>query len=204
MHKIYLTFLFPLFLGGCMITGMGGMGHMGGMNEGSQGSSMKGQTIVKESVVDGIKITVELPPYTLADELIYKVNLYDVRDKLTISDASISLIIIPDNSQSQDSHNDHSEMQEMKFSPVEINNGIYIFRPVIKMKGTYNLTFVLERIGSSELNPPIEVEQTIQLSNQMDMRSEDADNMGVSGISPIVLIGAGAMVIMMLFMFRWF
>jgi len=204
MYKIYLTFLLPLFLSGCMMLGMGGMGHMGGMNENSHGSSMKGQTIVKESIVDGIKITVEFPPYTLSDELAYKVTLYDVREKLIISDASISLIVIPDNDRSHDAHSDHSKRQEMKFSPDKsgINNGTYIFRPIIKMKGAYKFIFVLERVGNVTIDPPIEVEQTIQLSSQMDMHSEDGDNMGGSGISPIVLIGVGAMAIMMLFILR--
>jgi len=206
MYKIYLTFLLPLFISGCMMLGMGGMGHMGGMNENSQGSSMNGQTIVKESIVDGIKITAEFPPYTLADELAYKVTLYDVREKLIISDASISLIVIPDNDRSHDAQSDHSKRQEMKFSPDKsgINNGTYIFRPSIKNTGAYKFIFVLERVGNVAIDPPIEVEQTVQLYSQIDQSSEHSgDNMtGFSLSSPAILIGLGAMAIMMLFILR--
>jgi hypothetical protein len=221
--SIYLLLLLSIILEGCMMLGMGGMGGMGhtgggGMQGDSHGSSMTGQTIVKESIVNGIKITAEFPPYTLSDELAYKVTLYDVREKLIISDASISLIVTLDDSRSQgsrsgqaSSHSGHGDSpptqsqgkaEKMKFSPDEINNGTYIFHPTIKNKGTYKFIFVLERVGNVTIDPPIEVEQTIQLSSQMDMHSEDGDNMGVSGISPVVLIGAGVMAIIMLFALR--
>jgi len=204
MNKIYLTLLTPLFLSGCMMLGMGGMGHTGsgGMHGDSHGSSMNGQTIVKESVVNGIKITAEFPPYTLSDELAYKVTLYDVREKLIISDASISLIVTTDNSRGQDSHSDHGKMKEMKFLPDGINNGTYIFRPSIKNTGAYKFIFVLERVGNVTIDPPIEVDQTIQLLSQANQHSENGDNMTGYGISPVVLISAGVMAIIMLFMLR--
>ena len=202
--SFFLLLMLSIILEGCMMLGMGGMRHTGGggMHGDSHGSSMDGQTIVKESVVNGIKITAEFPPYTLSDELAYKVTLYDIREKLIISDASISLIVITDNSQGQNSHSDHAKMQEMKFSPDEINNGTYIFRPSIKNTGAYKFIFILERIGNSKIDPPIEVEQTIQLLSQMDQHSENGDNMTGSGISSVVLIGAGVMAIIMFFMFR--
>ncbi len=200
MYKIYLTFLLPLFLSSCMMLGIDGMKHGGSHNEKTQ----QQKTVVKESIVDGIRITVEFPPYTLADELVYKVNLYDVREKLIISDALISLIVTPDNDRSHDSHSDHSKMQEMKFSPDEIKNGAYIFRPIIKDTGAYKFIFVLDRVGNFNIVPPIEVEQNIQLSSQMDMHSEDGDNMEGSGISHVVLMGSVSMAIMMLFMLKLF
>lgn len=206
MNKIYLILLTPLFLSGCMMIGMGGMaGHKGsGMHGDSHGSSMNGQTIVKESVVNGIKITAEFPPYTLNDELAYKVTLYDVREKLIISDASISLIVTTDNSLGHDSHSDHGKMQEMKFSPSEINNGTYIFRPSIKNTDVYKFIFVLEKVGNVTIDPLIEVEQTVQLISQMNQHSENDDNMTAPGIVPVVLISAGVMAIVMLFMLRLF
>jgi hypothetical protein len=199
---------------------MGGMGHMGGMNENSHGSSMTGQTIIKESIVDGIKITVEFPPYTLSDELAYKVTLYDVREKMIISDASISMIVTSDDSRKQVSHSgqasSHSghgdssptqsqgKVEKMKFSPDEINNGTYIFHPTIKNKGAYKFIFVLERVGNVTIDPPIEVEQIVQLHSQIDQPSEhNSDNMaGFSLSSPAILIGLGAMAVMMLFIIR--
>ncbi len=219
---IYLLLPLSLILEGCMMLGMGGMGHTGsgGMQGDSHGSSMNGQTIVKESVVNGIKITVEFPPYTLSDELAYKVTLYDVREKMIISDASISLIVTSDDSRKQvsrsgqaSSHSGHGDSpptqsqgkaEKMKFSPDEINNGTYIFHPTIKNKGAYKFIFVLERVGNVEIDPPIEVEQTVQLYSQIDQTSEHSrDNMaGFSLSSPVILIGLGAMAIMMLFILR--
>lgn len=222
MNKIYLTLLTPLFLSGCMMLGMGGMGgHTGGGTHGSSdGSSMNGQTIIKESVVNGIKITAEFPPYTLNDELAYKVTLYDVREKLIVSDAAISLIVISNDSRSQSSlsgqtssHSGHGDsspaqsqgkVEKMKFSPDEIYNGTYIFHPTIKNKGVYKFIFVLERVGNVAIDPPIEVEQTVQLYSRMDQPSEQSgENMAGFGLStPVLLIGLGAMAIMMLFAFR--
>lgn len=218
--SIYILLLLSIILEGCMMLGMGGMGHMGGMNENSHGSSMNGQTIVKESVVNRIKITAEFPPYILSDELAYKVTLYDVREKMIISDASISLIVTPDDSRKQvsrsgqtSSHSGHgdsspaqspSKIEKMKFSPDEINNGTYIFHPTIKNKGVYKFIFVLERVGNITIDPPIEVEQTVQLYSRIDQPSEhSSENMaGFSLSSPVILIGIGAMAIMMLFILR--
>ncbi|MFA5804536.1 MAG: hypothetical protein WC879_07810 [Melioribacteraceae bacterium] len=220
--SFFLLLMLSIILEGCMMLGMGGMGHTGGggMQGDSHGSSMTGKTIVKESIVNGIKITAEFPPYTLSDELAYKVTLYDVREKIIISDASISLIVTSNDSRSQgsrsgqaSSHSGHGDssptqsqgkVEKMKFSPDEINNGTYIFHPTIKNKGTYKFIFVLEKVGNVAIDPPIEVEQTVQLYSRMDQPSEHSgDNMaGFSLSSPVILIGLGAMAIMMLFILR--
>lgn len=222
MDKIYLILLTPLFLSGCMMLGMGGIGgHSGGgMHGDSHGSSVEGQTIVKESVINGIKITAEFPQYTLNDELAYKVTLYDVREKIVISDASISLIVISNDSRGQSqrsrqtsSHSGHGDIppaqsqekvEKMKFSPDEIKNGTYIFHPTIKNKGTYRFIFVLDRVGSVAIEPPIEVEQTVQLYSRMDqpMQQRNDNTAGFSLSSPVIWIGLGAMAVMMLFTLR--
>ncbi len=69
MNKMYAVLPAPLFLSGCMVLGMGGMGRAGGggMRGASHGPSMNGQTLVKESVVNGIRITAEFPPERSAD-----------------------------------------------------------------------------------------------------------------------------------------
>lgn len=220
MKKMYAVLPTPLFLSGCMVLGMGGMGLAGGggMHGASHGSSMNDQTLVKESVVDGIRITAEFPPYVFGDELAYKVTLRDVRDKSIISDASIALIVTSDDNSNQGSrtgqagshsgHGDSSATQSqgkvgrMKVSPDKIGNGTYVFRPSITIRGVYKFVFVLERVGDVTMDPPIEVKQTVQLDGQKDQHSGNGDHVTGSGMAPAVLIGAGVMAIMMLFMFR--
>ena len=220
MKKMYAVLPAPLFLSGCMVLGMGGMGIAGGggMHGASHGSSMNGQTLVKESVVNGIRITAEFPPYVFGDELAYKVTLRDVRDKSIISDASIALIVTSDDDRNQGSrsgqagshsgHGDSSTTQSqgkvgrMKVSPDKIGNGTYVFRPSITNRGAYKFVFVLERVGNVTIDPPIEVEQTVQLDGQRDQHSGNGDHVTGSGMAPAVLIGAGVMAIMMLFMLR--
>ena len=220
MKKMYAVLPAPLFLSGCMVLGMGGMGLAGGggMHGASHGSSMNGQTLVKESVVNGIRITAEFPPYVFGDELAYKVTLRDVRDKSIISDASIALIVTSDDNRNQGSrtgqagshsgHGDSSTTQSqgkvgrMKVSPDIIGNGTYVFRPPITNRGAYKFVFVLERVGDVTIDPPIEVEQTVQLDGRKDQRSGNGDRVTGSGMAPAALLGVGVMAIMMLFMVR--
>jgi len=218
MKKMYAVLPAPFFLSGCMVLGMGGMGLAGGggMHGASHGSSMNGQTLVKESVVNGIRITAEFPPYVFGDELAYKVTLRDVRDKSIISDASIALIVTSDDDRNHGSrsgqagspsgHGDSSTIQgkmgRMKVFPDNIGNGTYVFRPSITNRGAHKFVFVLERVGNVTIDPPIEVEQTVLLDRPRDQRSGNGDHVTGSGMAPAVLIGAGVMAIMMLLMFR--
>ena len=214
MKKLFaMIVLAPLFLSGCMMLGMGGIGHSGGggMHGASQGSTMRGQTIIKESIANGIRITTEFPPYILGDVLAYTVTLRDVRDKSMISDASIALIVTSDDNRNQGSHSGHLDSSvtqnqrsnwRIKISPDVVGSGTYVFRPAITNEGAYRFVFVVERVGNAQIEPAIEVEQTVQLLGQMDQHSENGDHRTGSGISPAVLIGAGVMAIMMLFMFR--
>lgn len=186
---------------GCMMIGMHGMGDTGMTHGGTHSEETQQQKIiVKESIANGIKITAEFPPYTLADELVYKVTVYDNRDKLFISDASISLIVKKDDSREEDIHSKHGQIHEMKFLPDEINNGTYSFRPSIDNPGTYKFIFILEKIGDYEIDPPIEVEQTVRLLSQMDQHLEEGDTTWRPWISPVVLIGAGIMAVIMILM----
>ncbi|PKL83092.1 MAG: hypothetical protein CVV24_06745 [Ignavibacteriae bacterium HGW-Ignavibacteriae-3] len=196
-----ISSIFILFLPGCMMMGFGGMDHMGRMNDNIHGSSMTGRTIVRESTVDGIKVTIEFPPYTIDDELFYKVAIYDIHDQMYISDASVVLLAYPGDSKNHESHySDHSKMEHLNFTPDKINKGIYTFHPIIKMKGVYNLLFIIERIGDSDLNPPIKIEQPVHISDQTEMHPRDGGDQASSTISPMVIIGAGAMTVMMILM----
>ena len=69
-------------------------------------------------------------------------------------------------------------------------------------EGAYRFVFLVERVGNVTMDPPIEVEQTVQLNAPMDEHSGDGDHGMGSGKAPLALIGAGVMAAMMLFMFR--
>ena len=220
MKKTYAVLLTPFLLSGCMMLGMGGMGlgGGGGMHGASHSSAITGQTLVKESVVNGIQLTAEFPPYVFGDELTYTVTLRDVRDKSTISDASIALIVTSDGHRNQGSrsgqagshsgHGDRSTTQSqgnvgrMKVSPDHIGNGTYVFRPTITDRGAYNFVFILERVRHVSMDPPLELEHTVQLDGQRDQHSGNGDHVTGSGMAPAALIGVGVMAIMMFFMFR--
>lgn len=170
-------------LSGCSTLGLGGAGNTEGIHGGSHGSSMKDNILIRESIVNGVKISAEFPPYTLKDELAYKVSLYDVNGKTTIPNASIVLIVINNDTDNKGTHsgpggsntghgghgpnlNDSEPAQSKdastKFYPDEINNGTYIFRPLIRNKGNYKFKFVVDRIGNTDLKQPIEIEQAVQ------------------------------------------
>lgn len=197
-----------------MMLGMGGMA----MPATSHGPSMTGQTVVKESVVNGLRITAEFPPYVFGDTLTYRVFLRDVRDKSMVSDASIALTVMSDadrNSGSRSgqpsSHSGHGDSSttrsqasigNIKLSPVEVGNGRYVFRPSIPRGGTYRFVFVLDRVGGVAIDPPIEVEQDVQLDGRMDQHTGKSDHAARFAKASVVVAGAAVMAIMMVFMFR--
>ena len=209
MKKSYAVILAPLLLSGCMMLGMGGMGLSGGggMHGASPGSAVKGQTIIKESIANGIRITAEFPPYALGDELVYPVTLHSVRDNSIVAIASIALTVTLDDTRNQGSHSGHldssmtqNNLGKITISPDNMGNGTYVFRPLITTAGSYTFVFFLGGVGNVTTDPPIEVRQTVQLDS---LKNQHSGNGGHgSGIAPTVLIGASIMAIMMLFMFR--
>lgn len=221
MKRLYAVMPVPLLLSGCMMLGMGGMGSAGGsgIRGDSHGSSMSGLTLVKESVVNGIRITVEVPPYLLGDALAYTVTLRAVRDKAYISDASMVLIVTSDDIRSQRSRATHPNSQSehrdssttstgqsnagaMKVAPDKTRDGTYVFRPSLTTGGAYKFVFVVERVGNVTHAPPIEVEQRIQLDSAMDQHAGHGDRMTGAGMASVTVIGAGVMAIAMLVMLR--
>lgn len=205
MRRTYAVMLLPLFLGGCMMLGMGGMGSGGGMH-GSTPASAMGRTIVKESVVSGTRITAEFPAYAIGDALVYSVTLRDARDASSAIDASIALRVTPTGSVNAVANSEHGESTvrpgqgngaTMRVTPEAIGNGTYVFRPTITAAGSYRFLFVVDRVRGATIDPPIDLEQTVQLGGPLGEHSGN----GI-GLAPAALIGAGVMAVAMLFMFR--
>lgn len=191
--RLSLAVLTPLLLSGCMLPGMGGMGGMGmhgggGMQEASPGSSMRGPATIKESVAGGIRVTVSFPPYALGDALAYDVSLRDLRDETLIRDASVSLVVTPDGA--------------TKLAPSMSDSGTHVFRPALTAEGAYRLVVVVERVGTTVLDPPVKVEHTVQLLKPMQTGGGDGHGPAASRVTPVIVLGAVVMAVMMAFMFR--
>ena len=220
MNKMCVVLSLPLFLSGCMMLGMGGMGLPGGsgMHGASRSSSMNGPTLVKESVVNELRITAEFPPYMLGDQLAYRVTVRNVSDESAVPNASVALIVTVDGNRHPDSASGHAgsvsrradssttpgqgTVGQMVVAPDEAGDGAYVFHPAITTEGAYRFVFVLERVGDVALATPIEVQHTVKLLGPRDPHTGASVLTTRSVVAPTLLIGAGVMAIMMLFMLR--
>ena len=184
----------PLLLSGCMMLGAGGMGHgSGGAGHGhAQAAPMVGQIVIKETVVEGVRITAEFPPYAFGDELAYRVTLRRERDSTAIGDASMAMLIGPADARDRTT----------RVLPSALGNGVYVFRPVVTAEGAYRVSIRVERTGSLALTSGAGMEQVVRLDARMDMSAREGDGGGSSMWAPAALLGAGVMAVMMLVMLR--
>ena len=193
MRKMILVVTTPLLLSGCMMLGAGGMGHgSGGGGHGhAQTTPMVGQTLIKEAVVEGVRITAEFPPYSLGDDLTYRVTLRRERDSTAIGDASVAMFIGPDGARDR----------ATRVSPSARDNGVYVFRPVITAEGSYRVVIRVGRAGSMALPSGAALEQVVRIDARMNMSAGQENGGGTTWFAPTTL-GAGVMVLMMLVMLR--
>ena len=184
----------PLLLTGCMMLGSGGMGHgSGGVGHGhAQAASMTGQTVIKETVVEGVRITAEFPPYALGDELAYRVTLRRERDNTAIGDASLAMLIGPADARDRTT----------RVSPSAVGDGVYVFRPIVTAEGAYRVSIRVERAGNIALTSGAELEQVVRLDARMDMSAREGTGGGSSMWAPAALLGAAFMAVMMLVALR--
>ena len=184
----------PLLLSGCMMLGPAGMGHgTGGAGHAhAQPAPMIGQTVIKETVVEGVRITAEFPPYAYGDNLAYRVTLRRERDGTAIDDASLAMLIGPSDARDRTT----------TISPSAVENGVYVFHPVVAAEGEYRVSVRVERAGSIALPPSAALEQVVRFDAPMDMSAREGDGGGSSMRTPMALLGAGVMAVMMIVMLR--
>lgn len=184
----------PLLLSGCMMLGSGGMGHgSGGVGHArAEPAPMSGQTVIKEIVVEGVRITAEFPPYAYGDTLAYRVTLRREHDSTAIGDASLAMLIGPPDARNRTT----------RVSPSAVDNGVYVFRPVVPAEGAYRVSVRVERAGSIALTSGAELEHVVRLDARMNMSAREGDGGGSSMRAPMALLGAGVMAVMMLVMVR--
>ena len=207
-----------LWLSGCMMLGMGGLGMGGGMHGTPGGRPAGGPTIIKESVANGMRMTVEFPPYRPGDRLVYTVTLQDATSGAAVAGASMALLVSPVAGPAQDSipgqaraHAMHegspteargATTAALEFAADEVGDGKYVFRPSLTTAAAHRFRFVLKRSGTPGLDPPNELEHVVQLGGAGDQHAGSGAPSSGWGVTPLILLGAGAMAVAMLIMLR--
>ena len=216
--KLMATLLAPLLLSGCMMAGMGGMGHMAGGTHGSSPAMAPGEpTVVKEAVAGGLRVTAAFPTYASGDSVTYTVTLSGLDGRAITTDASVFLEVSPATIGSADTSLAHTHavapakvahalpggLERMRFLPVERGGGRFVFRPSIPRDGAYRLIVLVERAGDTVLDPPIVVEHVVQLlPTTTGTPMAPGHAMRGWGLTPLMLLGAGFMAVMMLVAIR--
>ena len=219
--KLMAALSAPLLLNGCMMAGMagmGGMGHVsgGGTHDSGAAAAPGAPTIVKEVVAGGLRVTAEFPTYAPGDLLSYTVTLRDLDGRTITTDASVFLEVSPATMDSavaapapthagppaKIAHAMPGGLERMRFAPAERAGGRFVFRPSIPRDGAYRLTVLVEGARETVMDPPIVVDQVVQLLAITPEPSAPRHAMRGGGLTPLVLLGAGFMAVMMLFALR--
>jgi len=175
-----------------MMLGSGGMTHGSQGGGHAQAARMEGQTLIRDTVVKGLRVTAEFPPYALGDALAYRATVRRAGDSTAVTDAPVTMFI------GRDDTRDHT----MQVSPSALGDGTYVFRPVISSEGAYRVVIRVERAGDTMSTPAIELEQVVHLATRMDMATQVPKGGAISSWAPTALLGAGVMAVMMLVMLR--
>lgn len=191
--KLFVALWPALLLSGCMMAGMHGMGGMGGMGPTAPGGdgpfmATSGPHIVKEVVADGIRVTADFPSFGPSDSLTYTVVLSDLDGRAITSDAIVFLSV--------------TASAFGKVEPVLRGDGRFIFRPSIPRDGPYRLTVLVERVGDTIFDPPLSLDQVVQLSAPIEHSAGSGHAPDRVGLSPLLLFGAGLMAVMMMLSYR--
>lgn len=195
--------LSAVWLQGCMMGMMGGMGGMGqpmpsDMSGGDTSRSAGRQGIVKEVVAGEMRVTADFPVFGPLDSLEYSVMLRELDGRTITADATIVLMV--------SSATDHGMRPGEPVSttplPVRRSDGSFVFRPSIPRDGAYRLTVLVERVGATALDPPLRLEQVVQLSAPVHSAQATGNMRRTAGLTPLLVLGAGLMAVMMIFAIR--
>ncbi len=212
--KLIVALLAPLLLGSCMMAGMAGLGPMsGGDTHGASSAAASGEpTIVKEVVVGGLRVTANFPAQAAGDALRYVVAIRDRDGRFVTGDVAVFLEVSPARAQLADASPSHpgtghstetagepsGGVERTRVAPAEREAGQFTFRPAIPSAGAYRLAVLVERVGNTLLEPAIVVEHVATLSAKAPATSAGGHAMWSGRATPLVLLGAGLMAVMML------
>lgn len=219
MRRVIMIGPMSLWLGGCMMSGVGGMGMGSGGMHGAMGRTPAGgPLVVKETVTGGMRLTVEFPPYRLGDSLRYTLALQEAESRAPVLGAMIALFVSPTDSGAPEvpehatAHAGRdatppsaplAPVTELEQAATELGNGRYAFRPSITTAGTYRMRFVVRRGATPGPEASRQLEHVVTIrSPENGHGMADANGADAARWTPLVVLGAGAMAIAMLFMVR--
>lgn len=189
-------FFLGIVLSGCMMMGMHG-GMMGGSHQESQ-STEASPALVKESVVGNVKVIVEYPPARVGSITTYTVSVLDASTNQPRSGATISAAIRTASEGHQgDVHEMHGEEHDSSIPVAEsTQTGVYTFQYRYTNPGPNEIRVTISALGNERLDPPIVV------STVRDVRGDHGDHSDGVDYALYTIVGATAMVVMMLFVMR--
>ncbi len=210
--KLIVALLAPLLLGSCMMAGMAGMGLMGGSDTHGTNSAaaLIEPTIVKDVVVGGLRVTATFPAQAPGDALRYVVTIRDRDGRFVTGDVAVFLEVSPARAQNPDaspSHTGHlpdtvhkpsTGVERTRVAPAEREAGQFTFRPAIPSAGSYRVGVVVERVGDTLLDPAIVVDHVVTLAAKAPATAAGGHAMWSGRVTPLVLLSAGFMAVMML------
>lgn len=218
---LMVVLLMPLVVNGCMMAGMaamGGAGHMsgGGAHRSADAEPERPPSVIKEVTSGALRVTVEFPTSAPGDSLRYGATIQYRDGRAVTDDAAIFLEISPGTTgvavvSPAQTHAGHPPkiahapsdgFERTRLTPVERGGGRYIFRPNIPADGAYRLAVVVERVGDTVLDPPVVVEHVAQGASIAPVPPIHGHSMWRGGLTPLALLGAGFMAVMMLVAIR--
>ena len=188
----------------------------GGAHRSGDAEVLRQPSVIKEVTSGALRVTVEFPPFTSGNSLRYDATIQDRDGRAVTDDAAIFLEVSPATGggtvvSSAQTHAGHPPkiahvssdgLERTRLTPVERGGGRYVFRPTIPADGAYRLAVVVERVGDAILEPPIVVEYIAQVTSTAPTAPIQGHSMWGGGLTPLVLLGAGFMAVMMLVAIR--
>ncbi len=186
---------------------MAGMGHSAGTAPPSEAMESHVSPTATRVVVGEIRMIVDLGSPAAGNSTLVTVTLAGP-GPTSVRDADLTLTIVPVPMPSPSPSGEDRPLARsrerayaaMTLTPIENGEGTYVFRPMLPRDGPVRLTVVLRRIGGRTFEPPIEVEQVWNMASPA--RTTGQHTVAGPGLTPVILIGAGLMAVMMFFSFR--
>lgn len=184
---------------------MAGMGHSAGTAPPTEAMESRTSPTVTRVAVGEVRMIVDLGAPEAGDPRQVTVTLAGL-DPASVRDVDLTLTIVPVPMPSQAGEyrpvatGRDRAFGAMTLTPIENGEGTYVFRPLPPRGTLARMTVVLRRIGGRTFEPPIEVEQ--RWDEAMPARATGSHTANGPRITPLLVIGAGLMAVMMILGFR--
>jgi hypothetical protein len=186
---------------------MGMMGGMGGSmpsDEAAGADAMRGEAahVVKEVVIDGLRVTADFPAFGPGDALEYRVTLRGSDGRAITADVGVSFTSTPEMEPMMESEMRDAAPMSTRWSPERQRDGSFVFRPMLARSGAYRLAVSVEHVGDRTLDPPVVLDQIVRLAAPPRSMGAAGGASHGTALRPLLLVGAGLMMVMMIFTVR--